>query len=93
MKIFQVGIRNDYGREYYMTLFTGKRYSLLQAAVDVGELSKWNEQPYIQISSGYGKLFSFLFTISKFGFAADFCARNWRDELFYVQPDELKQGE
>jgi hypothetical protein len=89
MKLIQFGVRNDYGKEYYMTLCTGKRYSLFQAAIDVGELSKWNEPPYIQISSGYGKLFSFLFTISKFGFCFDLFGRNWRDELFYSQPNEI----
>lgn len=92
MKLIQFGIRDDYGKEYYMTLCTGKRYSLLQFAIDVGELSKWNEPPYIQISSGYGKLFSFIFTISKFGFCFDLCGRNWRDELFYSQPNEIKQN-
>lgn len=89
MKIFQCGVRNDFGTEWYFTLFTTRRYSFLQFAIDVGELSKWNEPPYIQISSGYGKLFSFLFTISKFGICVDLCGRNWRDELFYVQPNEI----
>ena len=88
MKLFNYGVRNDYGTEWYFTLLTTKHYSLLQVAVDVGELSKWNEPPYIQISSGYGKLFSLVFSISKFGFCFDLFGRNWRDELFYSQPNE-----
>ena len=88
MKLFNCGVRNDYGTEVYFTLCTGKRYSLLQVAFDIGELSKWNEPPYIQISSGYGKLFSLVFSISKFGFCFDLFGRNWRDELFYSQPNE-----
>ena len=91
MKLIQVakwGVRDDYGKEFYLTLFFTERYALLQVAFDVGEYSKWTEPPYIQISSGYGKLFSFLFTISKFGFCFDIAGRNWRDELFYSQPNE-----
>ena len=88
MKLFNYGVRNDYGTEVYLTLLTTKRYSLLQVSFDVGEYSKWTEPPYVQISSGYGKLFSFLFTISKFGFCFDIAGRNWRDETYYVQPNE-----
>jgi hypothetical protein len=90
MKLFNYGVRDDYGKEYYFTLCTTKHYSLLQFAFDVGELSKWNEPPYIQICSGYGRLFSLIFTISKFGLCVDLFGRNWRDELFYCQPNEVK---
>jgi len=91
MKIFQVAkfyVRKDYGREYNLTLFFTERYSLLQASFDVGEYGSWIEWPYLQISMGYGKLFSFLFTLGKLGFTADFAGRNWRDELYYIQGDE-----
>ncbi len=87
MKIFQVakwGVREDYGKEFYLALFLTEKYSLLQIAFDIGEYGKWIEPPYIQISMGYGKLFSFLLSVGKLGFSADFCGRNWRDELFYV---------
>ena len=93
MKLFNYGVRNDYGTECYFTLLTTKHYSLLQVAFDIGELSKWNEPPYIQISSGYGKLFSLVFSISKFGFCFDLFGRNWRDELFYVQKNETTTTE
>ena len=97
MKIFQVAkfyVRRDYGREYCLTLFFTERYSLLQVSLDVGEYSKWYEPPYLQISSGNGRLFSLLFTISKFGICVDFAGRNWREEYFYIKgtPDELAQG-
>ena len=38
---------------------------------------------------GYGRLFSFLFSLGKLGFTFDIAGRNWRDELFYVQPEQL----
>jgi len=93
MKLFNYGVRDDYGKEYYMTLLTGRRYSLLQVAFDIGEYGKWFEFPYLQISMGYGRLFSLLFTISKIGISIDLFGRNWRDELFYIQPNNLKDVE
>ena len=90
MKLFQVGKRNDYGTEYYLTLCTGKHYSLLQVAIDYGEYGKWIEFPYLQISMGYGRLFSFLFSLGRLGFTFDIWGRNWRDELFYQAKDYMK---
>ena len=90
MRLIQFGERNDYGKEWYMTLLTTKRYSLLQAAVDYGEYGNWIEWPYLQISMGYGRLFSFLFSTGRLGFTFDIAGRNWRDELFYCQPNENK---
>ena len=89
MRLFNCGVRDDYGKEYYMTLLTTKHYSLLQAAVDCGEYGKWIEWPYIQINMGYGRLFSFLFSIGRVGFTFDIAGRNWRDELFYCQPNKI----
>jgi len=88
MKLIQFGVRDDYGKEYYMTLLTTKRYSLLQVAFDIGEYDKWIDWPYLQISMGYGRLLSVLFSVGKLGFSFDLVGRNWRDELFYVQPEQ-----
>lgn len=89
MKLIQIGTREDYGIEYYMTVLTTKHYSLLQISFDIGEYGGWFECPYLQISMGYGKLFSFLFSLGKLGFTFDICGRNWRDESFYIQPEQL----
>ena len=88
MKFIQFGVREDYGKEYYMTLCTGRHYSLLQLAFDYGEYGKWIELPYFQMSMGYGRLLSVLFSIGRVGFTFDIAGRNWRDELFYSQPGE-----
>ncbi len=90
MKIAKWGVRDDYGKEFYFTLLTTKHYSLLQVALDFGEYGKWIEFPYLQISMGYGRLFSFLFSVGKVGLSFDIAGRNWRDELFYTQPKEMK---
>jgi len=91
MKLFQVAkfyVREDYGKEYCLSLFLTERYSLLQVSFDVGEYGSWIEFPYLQISMGYGKLFSFLFTLGRLGFTFDIAGRNWRDEHFYVKGNE-----
>jgi hypothetical protein len=89
MKLFQCGVRDDYGKEWYITVLTGKRYSLLQAAIDYGEYGGWIELPYFQMSMGYGRLLSVLFSIGRVGFTFDIAGRNWRDELFYTKPNEI----
>ena len=96
MKMFQVakwGVREDYGKEYFLFLFLTEKYSLLQVSFDIGEYGSWIEFPYLQISMGYGKLFSFLFTLGKLGFTFDIAGRNWREEYFYIKgtPNELAQ--
>lgn len=83
MRLIKFGVREDYGREYYLSILTTKRYSLLQVEFDIGEYSKWTELPYLQINMGYGRLFSLLFTVSKFGFTFDILGRNWRDNTYY----------
>lgn len=88
MKLIKFGVREDFGKEFYLALFSAKKYSLLQISFDVGEYSKWTELPYIQICLGNGRLFSLLFTISKFGISFDFMGRSWTDEIFYVQSNQ-----
>ena len=91
MKLFQVAkfyVRRDYGQEYCLTLFFTEKYSLLQVAFDIGEYGSWIEWPYLQISAGYGKLFSFLFTLGRLGFTFDIAGRNWRDELYYIKGND-----
>jgi hypothetical protein len=92
MKNFQVAkfyTREDYGTEYCLTLFFNEHHALLQVAFDIGEYGNWIEWPYLQISMGYGRLFSFLFSLGKLGFTFDIAGRNWRDKLYYVR--EVKE--
>ena len=77
MKLIQFGTRHDYGTEYYLVILRTKEYSLLQVSFDIGDYGNWIEFPYLQITMGYGRLFSFLFSLGKLGFSIDFAARNW----------------
>jgi hypothetical protein len=99
MKIFQVAkfyVRKDYGREYCLIFFFNEKYSLLQISFDIGEYTDWTEWPYLQVSMGCGRIFSFMCSLGKLAFAFDIIGRNWRDEKYYTQgdetPDELAQG-
>ena len=83
MKLIKFGKREDYGTEYYMTVLTTQKYSLLQVSFDIGEYGGWIEWPYMQITMGCGELFSFLFSLGKLGFTFDIAGRNWRDTSFY----------
>ena len=88
MKTFQVakwGIVEDYGKDFYLSLFLTEQYSFLQVSFSVGEYGDWLEWPYLQISMGYGKLFSFLLCVGKLGFTFDICGRNWKDPFYYTQ--------
>jgi hypothetical protein len=89
MKLLKFGINCDYGKEYCLTLFFNEHHALLQVAFDIGEYGSWIEWPYLQISMGYGRLFSFLFSLGKLGFTFDIAGRNWRDKLYYVR--EVKE--
>jgi hypothetical protein len=81
MKLIQFGVRNDYGQEYYAAFLVSRRYSLLQIAFDIGEYCKLLEWPYLSISMGYGRLFSFTVSIGRLGFSFDIFGRNWRDDF------------
>lgn len=90
MKLIQFGIDEYDGKEYCMTILTTKKYTLLQVSFEIGEYGNWIEFPYLHITMGYGKLFSFLLSIGKLGFTFDIAGRNWRDELFYASRDYME---
>jgi len=88
MKIFQVakwGLREDDGKEVYASLFLTEKYSLFQLELLFDKTCKWSEPPYLQISMGYGKLFSFLFFCGKVSVTFDIAGRNWKDKTYYTQ--------
>ena len=80
-KIIEFARRSDYGEEFYLSILKGNRHVFLQIAFDICEYPGW---PYLQISSGMGKVFSCLFSVWKFGFSFDILGHPWR----LVRPDE-----
>lgn len=88
MKIFQVakwGLREDDGKEFYVSLFLTEEYSLFQLELLFDKTCKWSEPPYLQISMGYGKIFSFLFFCGKVSVTFDIAGRNWKAKNYYTQ--------
>lgn len=74
MKLIQFNKRYDFGHEVYFSFLTLGDYSLIQVSFDYNEHGGF---PYLNITSGYGKLISILVTVWRFGFCLDLLARNW----------------
>lgn len=74
MKLFDFKYIEDFGHELYFSVLRGKHRSLIQISLSWTDFPSW---PYIQVSSGSGRLFSILFWIYKFGFDIDIIAYNW----------------
>lgn len=74
MKIIQFSQHKDFGSEYCIFILRGSKYSLFQISLSWNDFSGW---PYIQISSGCGRMISILFWVYKFGLSIDIFAPNW----------------
>jgi hypothetical protein len=74
MKLFKVNQRNDFGKEVYFGLLEINRYCLLQISFDYSDSGGY---PYLQITSGMGKLFGILASIGRYGMCFEILARDW----------------
>ena len=74
MSIILFNKKQDYGTDYYIQFLNVRRTSLLQFSVSWNDYPSW---PYIQISSGNGRLFSFMFWVYKFGVDVDILSPTW----------------
>ena len=83
MSFLRIRHREDFGQDYYCQILNFgrhwphpfKRRSLVQFSVSWNDYPSW---PYIQISSGNGRLVSFMFWVYKFGFDSDVMSRTWK---------------
>lgn len=92
MKLFKFEHREDFGHEWYFKFFYTKNWGLLQLSID---WSEYGGLPYIQVTSGMGKLFGILLCMGKFGFCVEVLARSWRlcyDEVKF-ELEDLKDSE
>jgi hypothetical protein len=74
MKFLTCGLIKDFGHEYYISFLKGKKHAFVQISVSWSEYPGW---PYLQFSSGQGRVFSLLFWCYKFGIDIDIFAYNW----------------
>lgn len=84
MKLLKLQHRYDFGHDYYAQVLTIKDWSLLQVSVSWTDCSSW---PYVQITSGQGRVVSLLFWAYKFGLDVDILSRTWK--WYYEQETEL----
>jgi len=75
MKLFKLKHRYDFGHDYYAQALTIKNWSLLQVSVSWNDCPSW---PYVQITSGQGRVVSLLFWAYKFGLDVDILAHTWK---------------
>lgn len=77
MTPIKISIHKDFGNELRLVLFSTEKRSFLQLSFDFCQCSEWIELPYLQISMGCGRLFSFLLVMGKLSFSFDLLALNW----------------
>ena len=74
MKLIKFSKRIDWGTDYYLQVLFTKRWALFQGCVSWCEYPGW---PYLQLTSGMGKLISVMFQVYKFGLCLSFLERTW----------------
>jgi hypothetical protein len=74
-KLIEFVRRWDYGHEFYVSFLKTSKFVVLQIAIDYSEYPGW---PYLQITSGMGKLFGILLNVWKIGISFDLCGYPWR---------------
>ena len=85
MKLIDFKSKYDFGHEVIISLLKGEKYSVLQLSLD------WNDYggcPYLQISSGMGRVFSFLLSVGRFGISFDIAGYTWPDSHMVYDGDE-----
>lgn len=75
LRIFDVRVHNDYGKDLYVTLLQVNYWCLVQFCFSSFVYpAKW---PYLSITMGSGRLFHIGFQWLHFGFTVEFISRSW----------------
>lgn len=75
MKLIDFSSNNSYGKEYNFYFLKGEKISFLQISLG------WYEEEiscYFQMSSGFGRLFSFLLCLGKLSISFDLIGPTWK---------------
>ena len=86
MKLIKFSHREDYGHDWYLQVLFTKRWALFQGSVSWCEYPGW---PYLQVTSGMGKLISVMFQVHRFGFDVGFLERTWNFERWSSNDETL----
>jgi hypothetical protein len=76
MKLFRFNFNKTYGREYCFNILEVNSWCLIQSYFVIGVLGRYF--PYLNITSGSGRLLGITFQIFQFGVTIEFLSRNWR---------------
>jgi hypothetical protein len=74
MKLIDTFVRDDFGKEYCLTLFKFEKKSLIQTSVGWADDAS---SPLLHLNMSSSGLLSFFFYIHKFSFCFDFIAYTW----------------
>lgn len=93
MKLVYFKYTEDFGHEWQLSFFRFKKYTILQMSFDYNDYPGW---PYLQITSGMGRVFGILFCVWRFGFCLDFLGNSWwscYDDMESLKDfEDLKNG-
>jgi hypothetical protein len=85
MTLIDIKHKYDFGHELIFSLLKGKTYSAFQLSLDWNDCGGW---PYLQMSAGMGRAFSFLLSIGRFGISFDIIGYTWPDSHMVYDEDE-----
>lgn len=74
MKLIEIEKSNDFGSALWIRLLKTNKFSFIQLSID------WSDYPgfpYLQFSSGMGKVFDLLICVYKFGFNLVILGHTW----------------
>jgi hypothetical protein len=75
MNLFHYKHREDWGHDYYLTLFQVGRWALIQSCFYTAVYGR--KYPYLNITLGSGRLIHISFSWFIFGFSIEFISRSW----------------
>ena len=74
-KFLEFKHKEDWGSDVYLTFLKGRHFSFLQLSLGWTDYPAY---PYLQVSSGCGRLFSLIFWCYKFALDFEIIGRTWR---------------
>jgi hypothetical protein len=79
MKLIDFKITEDFGKDLYIYVLKGRRFTLLELCFSWSDFGAW---PYLQFQFGNGQLFGLISWIGRFGFDFSFCGRTWWNDTY-----------
>ncbi len=85
MTLIDIKHKYDFGHELILSLLKGRKYSAFQLSLDWNDYGGW---PYLQMSAGMGRAFSFLLSVGRLGISFDIAGYTWPDSHMVYDDEE-----